>query len=163
MARVKAHIPLPKTLRAAATFLILAAAIGLAAQDADAPTVTVKWDHKTADHSVPTLQAVVNPLLRRGSPIHDAAFDSLRSLGCDYVRYAFWLPYPRLAVAELRPPDQSQTYWDFRLIDPLVQDFYSASEGHPSVWMFSTIPQWMFTTPHPVTYPDDPDGLHPGH
>ena len=96
-------------------------------------------------------------MLRRGSPIHDAAMAALGRLGCDYVRYAFWLPYPKLAVAELRPPEQTQTYWDFQYMDPLVEDFSAASGAHSSVWMFSTIPQWLFTTPQPVPYPDDPN------
>jgi len=122
-----------------------------------APTVFVNWDKKTPNHTVPTLQAVVNPMLRRGSPIHDAAFDALRNLGADYVRYAFWFPYPKLAVAELRPPDAKQSYWDFQYMDPLVEDFLGASGGHPSVMSFSTIPQWMFTTAQPVVYPDDPN------
>jgi len=122
-----------------------------------APSVVVDWSKKTPNHTTPTLQAVVNPMLRRGSPIHDASLAALRRLGCDYVRYAFWFPYPKLVVAELRPPDQSQTYWDFQYMDPLVEDFAAASEGHSSVWMFSTIPQWMFRTPQPVTYPDDPN------
>jgi len=96
-------------------------------------------------------------MLRRGSPIHDAAFTALQELGCDYVRYAFWFPYPKLVVAELKPPDQTQTYWDFQHMDPLVEDFLHASQGHSSVWSFSTIPQWLFTTPSPVAYPEDPN------
>jgi len=121
------------------------------------PSVVVNWTKKTPNHAIPTLQAVVNPMLRRGSPIHDASLAALRRLGCDYVRYAFWFPYPKLVVAELRPPDQSQTYWDFQYMDPLVEDFLAASAGHPSVWTFSTIPEWMFTTPQPIAYPDDPN------
>jgi hypothetical protein len=122
-----------------------------------APLVVVNWAKKTPNHTTPTLQAVVNPMLRRGSPIHDASMAALHKLGTDYVRYAFWFPYPHLSVAELKPPDQNQTYWDFRYMDPLVDDFASASEGHPPVWSFSTIPQWMFTTQQPVVYPDDPN------
>ena len=122
-----------------------------------APSVVVNWERKTPNRTVPTLQAVVNPMLRRGSPIHDAAFESLRKLGADYVRYAFWYPYPKLAVAELRPPDANQTFWDFQYIDPIVEDFLSASEGHSSVLSFSTIPQWLFATPKPISYPDDPN------
>jgi len=121
------------------------------------PSVVVNWEKKTTNHTVPTLQAVVNPMLRRGSPIHDASFAALHRLGADYVRYAFWYPYPRLSVAELRPPEAGQTLWDFRYIDPLVEDFLGASAGHPSVMSFSTIPEWMFVTPQPVAYPDDPN------
>ena len=96
-------------------------------------------------------------MLRRGSPIHDASFEALRRLGADYVRYAFWYPYPKLAVAELRPPEADQTLWDFQYIDPIVDDFLAASAGHSSVFSFSTIPQWLFATPQPVSYPDDPN------
>ena len=122
-----------------------------------APSIVVTWAKTVPNRTVPTLQAVVNPMLRRGSPIHDASFDALRRLNADYVRYAFWFPYPKLSVAELRPPDASQTYWDFQYMDPLVEDFQSVSPVHNGVMSFSTIPQWMFTTPKPVIYPDDPN------
>ncbi|HXW90050.1 MAG TPA: glycosyl hydrolase family 39 [Terriglobales bacterium] len=135
--------------------LLMACGSSLFAQSP--PSVVVNWTKTTPNHTTPTLQAVVNPMLRRGSPIHDAAFAALRKLGCDYVRYAFWFPYPKLVVAELRPPDANQTYWDFQYMDPLVEDFLTASDEHPSVWSFSTIPQWLFTTPQPVVYPDDPN------
>ena len=122
-----------------------------------APSVVVNWDKKAPNRTVPTLQAVVNPMLRRGSPIHDASFEALRRLGAEYVRYAFWYPYPKLAVAELRPPEADQTFWDFQYMDPIVEDFLHASAGHSSVLSFSTIPEWMFATPKPVAYPDDPN------
>ena len=121
------------------------------------PSVVVNWTKKTHNRTTPTLQAVVNPMLRRGSPIHDASLAALRDLACDYVRYAFWFPYPKLVVAELQGPEASRTYWDFQYMDPLVEDFWKASEGRPAVWSFSTIPQWLFTTPQPVVYPNDPN------
>lgn len=136
--------------------LVLLLAVGSGTLFAQAtPSVVVKWERKSHNHTTPTLQAVVNPMLRRGSPIHDASFAALRRLGCDYVRYAFWFPYPKLSVAELRPPGQNETFWDFQYMDPLVEDFSTASDGHPIVWSFSTIPQWMFVTPQPVAYPED--------
>lgn len=121
------------------------------------PSVIVRWDKKIPNHTTPTLQAVVNPMLRRGSPIHDASMAALRDLGCDYVRYAFWFPYPKLVVAELQPPTASQTFWDFHYMDPIVEDFMNASTGHPAVWSFSTAPEWLYTTPKPVIYPEDPN------
>lgn len=137
-----------------ALFVVVTSSIVLAQNE---PSIVVNWQKKTLNRTVPTLQAVVNPMLRRGSPMHDASFEALHRLGADYVRYAFWLPYPKLAVAELRPPDATQTYWDFQYLDPLVEDFLQASAGHSSVMSFSTIPQWMFTTPQPIPYPDDPN------
>jgi hypothetical protein len=140
--------------------LLETSASGLFAQVTTAPgppSVSVNWAKTTHNRTTPTLQAVVNPMLRRGSPIHDAAFAALRRLNCDDVRYAFWFPYPHLSVAELRSPDQNQTFWDFQYMDPLVDDFFTASNGHSAVWSFSTIPQWMFTTPQPIVYPQDPN------
>lgn len=121
------------------------------------PAVTVKWDKRTPNRATPTLQAVVNPMLRRGSPIHDASMAALRGLGADYVRYAFWFPYPKLVVAELRAPTANETFWDFQYMDPIVEDFLKASDGHPAVWSFSTAPEWLYTTAQPVVYPDDPN------
>ena len=137
-----------------ALFVVIASGVLLAQA---APSVIVNWEKKIPNRTVPTLQAVVNPMLRRGSPIHDASLEALHKLGPDYVRYAFWYPYPKMAVAELRPPEPDQTFWDFQYMDPLVEDFLHASEGHNPVFSFSTIPQWMFATPKPVVYPDDPN------
>lgn len=45
---------------------------------------------------------------------------------------------------------------DFSLIDPMTIDFFEATEGHPVVIDFSTMPQWMWKTAEPVEYPADP-------
>jgi hypothetical protein len=108
-------------------------------------------------HTTASLQVVVNPPLRRGARIHDRVFQALRDLQPDYARFVPWLPYPRLAVAELEPPHDGQTSWDFSLIDPLTIDFLEATKGHSPVLNFSTTPQWMWVTPKPVTYPADPE------
>ena len=120
--------------------------------------VAINWDKVVrVSKTTPTLQVVVNPALRRGSTIHDRAFQTLRDLGCDYVRYVPWLPYPRLGVAELEPPKDGKASWDFSLIDPLTMDFLDATRGHSVILNFSTIPQWMFKSDKPVPYPADPD------
>ncbi|HEV2482950.1 MAG TPA: glycosyl hydrolase family 39 [Puia sp.] len=128
------------------------------ATHAQAPdTVTVQWDNTgMISKTALTLQVVVNPPLRRGSSIHDPIFSALHNLGCDYVRYVPWLPYPRLGVAELQPPTKQKTFWDFSVIDPLTLDFLDATKGHSVILNFSTIPAWMYRTDQPVTYPDDP-------
>jgi len=132
--------------------LLISAACGAA------QTVEVHWDKvERTSKTTATLQVVVNPPLRRGSPIHDRVFSELQKLGADYVRYVPWLPYPQLGVAELEPPSEEKTSWDFSLIDPLTIDFLNATKGHPVILNFSTIPQWMFKTASPVSYPQDPD------
>jgi len=121
-------------------------------------TVTIQWNKTTVvSKSVPTLQVVVNPPLRPGNPLSVAAYKAVKELGAEDVRYVPWLPYPRLAVAELQQPTPQKTSWDFSLIDPMTKDFFAATDGHATVMNFSTIPTWLFKTDKPVTYPDDPD------
>jgi len=117
----------------------------------------VNWDKVAiVSRSTPTLQVVVNPQLVRGAKLHDSSFKALHDLGADYVRYVPWLPYPRMAVAELEPPKDGKTSWDFANIDPMLDDFMKATEGHSVILNFSTIPTWMFKMEKPVQYPDDP-------
>src|SRR5438105_10645209 len=121
-------------------------------------TLDIAWDKSLmVSQSVPTLQVVVNPPLRRGSSIHDQSFNALKNLGADYVRFVPWFPYPRLGVAELEPPADKKTFWDFSLIDSITIDFLNATKGHPVILNFSTIPSWMFKIEKPVSYPHDPD------
>jgi hypothetical protein len=141
-----------------AVFLITALPSPMLGQTASKAEITADWNNVLiVSKSTPTLQVVTNPMLRRGSPIHDVSFTALKELGAEYVRYVPWQPYPKTAVAELEPPTFSKTSWDFSLIDPMTKDFLAATENHSTVMNFSTIPAWMFKTENPVTYPNDPD------
>lgn len=120
--------------------------------------VTIQWEKQLrVSKTTPTLQVVVNPLLERGSKIHDGTFSALKDLGADVVRFVPWFPYPHMAVAELKPPTSSETYWDFSKIDPIVEDFMAATKGHTVILNFSTIPAWMFESGDSVDYPEDPN------
>src|ERR1035437_4108913 len=122
------------------------------------PSVRISWDSVArVSNTTASLQVVVTPPLRRGSKIHDRVFQALRDLQPDYARFVPWLPYPRLAVAELDPPHDGKASWAFSLIDPLTIDFLGATTGHSPVLNFSTTPQWMWVTQKPVTYPADPE------
>jgi len=128
------------------------------AQDAKPLEITVDWGKTIiVSRSTPTLQVVTNPMLNPGAPIHDGSFAALKALGADYVRYVPWLPYPKIAVAELEPPTAEKTSWDFTYIDPVTTDFFRATDGHSTIVNFSTIPAWMFKTDQAVKYPDDPN------
>src|SRR3984885_10452036 len=147
-------------LRGAYILLLCASSPALAQSQSSPNVVTLDWNKTViVSKSTTTLQVVVNPMLRSGAPMHDGAFQALKQLGADYVRYVPWLPYPRLAVAELEPPTPEKTSWDFSLIDPMTKDFLAATEGHSTILNFSTIPQWLFKTPQPVTYPADPESV----
>lgn len=120
--------------------------------------IKIQWKTvQRVNRSNASLQAVVTPLMSRGSPMHDKVWQALKDLKAEYVRYVPWLPYPRLAVAELDPPENGTTSWDFSLIDPFTIDFLHATKGHSVMLNFSTIPQWMFKTPKAVRYPADPN------
>ena len=120
--------------------------------------VEINWDKTViVSKSTATLQVVTNPMLNPGAPIHDGSFAALKALGADYVRFVPWLPYPKIAVAELEPPAKDKTSWDFTYIDPVTKDFLTATQGHSTVMNFSTIPSWMFKTDQPVKYPSDPN------
>eukprot|EP00117_Sycon_ciliatum_P012977 scpid82919/ scgid13829/ Beta-galactosidase 9 len=222
--------------------------------------VTVDW-HETVAVSrlTPSLQVVVNPLLRRDSPVHDAMFNSLAELKADFVRYVPWKSYPKLAVTELEPPSgtaecrfitgtketnefvhiacgigqiskvdfasfgnptgfcgnlsvgkchaedtlefvkkqciglescsfpvntktfgdpcpgtikgfamqvqckppMNHTYYDFDLINQMLEDFMNATSNHSVIINFSTIPEWMYKDKDRVKYPDDPNQIAP--
>ena len=107
----------------------------------------IHWDKTTVvSKSTPTLQVVVNPPLRPGQPLSAPSYKPVKQLGADYVRYVPWLPYPKQAVAELEQPTAQKTSWGFSLIDPMTKDFFTATEGHPAVINFSTMPAWLFKT-----------------
>jgi len=144
----------------ASHLLLLALLVpGTSESQVNPPTVAdIDWTKIIrVSKSTPTLQAVTNPMLNPSSPIHDGAFNALKALGADYVRYVPWLPYPKIAVAELEPPTAERTSWDFTYIDPVTKDFLDATENHSTIINFSTIPAWMFKTDQPVKYPDDPN------
>jgi hypothetical protein len=135
---------------------VVCAGLAALAQGQQTAQLTIHWDQKTlTSKTTPTLQVVVNPPLRPGEALGEASYKAVKELGADYVRYVPWLPYPRLAVAELEPPTAKKTSWDFSVIDPMTKDFLAATDGHSTVMNFSTSPAWLYKTDKPVTYPDD--------
>ncbi len=153
---LESAMPTKTLLGAAALFFCAFVSLTAATPRDTAAKVTIDWNQVLrVSKTTATLQVVVNPPLRPGSAIHDQAWKSLSDLHADYVRFVPWLPYPRLAVAELEPPTAGHTSWDFSLIDPVVSDFFNATNGHPIMLNFSTIPQWMFRTDAPVTFSSD--------
>jgi len=145
-----------------AGFVLLILMKGGSAINAQEPIqFNVNWDKVTVvSRTTPTLQVVVNPKLRPRESLSIASYKALKELGADYVRYVPWLPYPKLAVAELEPPTPQKTSWDFSLIDPMTKDFLAATGGHSTILNFSTIPAWLFKTDKPISYPADPNKVY---
>ncbi|MGK8520185.1 hypothetical protein ACRS6B_00800 [Nocardia asteroides] len=129
--------------------------------DAPPNAIHVDWAATTGtSRTTLTTHLWTAPPLRRGSPIHDKAFEALRALDADLVRFLPWFSHPRIAVAELEPPTATETFWDFELLNPLVEDFVDSANGRPVVANFATIPAWMFRTEEPVAVAEDPDEIH---
>jgi len=63
----------------------------------------------------------------------------------------------RLAVEAICTPSVNKTFWNFTLLDPLMEDFMNATKDHSVIINFSTTPQWLWNTPEPITYPADPN------
>ena len=117
----------------------------------------INWNNTVSiSKTTPTLQLVENPMVRPGSSIHKQTFAALKELGADYVRYVPWFPYPKMAVAELKPPTKDNTFWDFTYLDSTMAAFMDATKGHSAVINFSTIPAWMWKTDSVVMYPENP-------
>ena len=156
--RSTARLPSRKLLYVSALLTLAVFLTGCGAPPSTAKDVVIRWNTTTmVNQTTPTLQLVVNPHLLPDDPLGTAALSAVRALGPDYMRYQAWIPYPKLAVAELQPPTRQSTSWDFSLIDPIIDNVLSATKGHPTVMDFSTIPQWMFVTDAPVPYPSDPN------
>ena len=108
--------------------------MGRAADTGSNDRISVNWNKVIGvSKTTPTLQLGAFPPNRRGSKIHDQIFAALQGLGADYVRYVPWLPFPRLGVAELEPPAEGKTSWDFSLIDPMLVDFLHSTQGHSTI------------------------------
>ncbi|ASO18715.1 hypothetical protein FHR81_000978 [Actinoalloteichus hoggarensis] len=126
---------------------------------APTPLVEADWTNPTSvSKTVLTTHIWSAPTLTRDSKIHDRAFEALRDLGADYVRFLPWFTHPTLSVPALEAPTASGTSWDFSRLDPFVEDVVTASEGRPIVADFATIPGWMLTKPSEHT--NDPDVIH---
>jgi hypothetical protein len=91
-----------------------AAAASIAVAAAATTTVTVNWGQVVRPlKTTPGFQTVVNPLTTRESPVHDAVFGAIASLGASYQRFVPWLPYPKLGIAELEPPSTGNAVCGF--------------------------------------------------
>jgi len=131
-----------------------------AASDNPNPEVRSKWNKFVGvSKTIVTIQDCPEPPLYRGKPTHDPLYKSLHDLEADYARLQPWYAYPRLSVAELEPPKDGKTFWDFALLDSIVEDFMQATGGHPVDFDLSTLPEWMWKTEKPVRYPSDPEEI----
>src|ERR1700709_1365687 len=86
--------------------------LGSAAAAAAPVQVTLDWSKVVAtSKSYIAIQDCPEPPLYRGHPIHDKIYKALSDFDADYSRIQPWFPYPKLAVAELKPPEKNRTYW----------------------------------------------------
>lgn len=123
---------------------------------AQTDTLSVDWNKIISiSKTTPTLQVVENPMVRPSSSIHKKTFEALKNLGADYVRYVPWFPYPKMAVAELKPPTKTETFWDFTYLDSTMEAIMNATSRHSVVINFSTTPSWMWKINYDMPYPEN--------
>jgi hypothetical protein len=145
----------PKSLSAYAS--LVAFGIGLLAPAAmnaqDAIKVNVNWNKTLiVSKTTTTTQFLASGYAIPGGKFYDQLYRNLQNLHTNFTRLQYWYPFPKLVVAELKPPTTKTTSWDFNYLDPLLENFFAATQGQ-RVMNFGTIPQWMFVTPEPVPYP----------
>ena len=84
-------------------FTQCATALALGAAASPRLTIRANWDKVVAvSKTNATLVVAPSPLLRRGPPLHDRAFQVLRDLKGDVIRYIPWYPYPIQRSAHAR-------------------------------------------------------------
>ena len=136
---------------------LFAAPVSPQLDSGNAAAVSAKWSEVTSvSVTVPTTQILAHRYTLRDSPIHDQVFRALRDLETNDTRLQLWYSVANQAVPELKEPTVTETFWDFKYVDPLVADFYANTKGQHHLNM-GTIPRWMFNVP-PLEIPSDPGG-----
>lgn len=124
---------------------------------AQTDSLSVDWNKIiSTSKTTATLQVVENPMVRPSSSIHAKTFEALKNLHADYVRYVPWFPYPKMAVAELKAPTKTETFWDFTYPDSTMEAIMNATSGHSVVINFSTTPSWLWKINYDMPYPQNP-------
>jgi hypothetical protein len=154
-------MPMTRILVRVLATLCVSSVLGAAAAVGPSPIrISPEWSHNVGVLKTYTgVQVCPEPPLRRGNPIHDKLFSALRDFKGDYDRLQPWLVYPKLAIAELKPPTGGRTYWDFALMDQIAADFMEASAGRPVIFNLGAMPFWMLKTSTPSAIPSDPDAI----
>ena len=120
-----------------------------------ATSVAVKWENvERVSNTTPTTQILAHSFTLRDNPMHDPEFAALKDLKTNDTRLQLWFSVTRQAVAELKAPTATETFWDFTYIDPLVEDYYNNTSGRHHINM-GTIPRWMFNVTS-KEIPNDP-------
>jgi hypothetical protein len=136
--------------------LIAALTLSAGAQTAgESIAVSAKWDNVSqVSETVPTTQHLANAFTLRSNPLNKKLLKDLRDLHTNDTRLQLWFSVPNQVVAELKEPTATETFWDFKYIDPVVIDFFKNTSGIRHI-NIGTIPRWMFNVP-PVDIPTDP-------
>lgn len=117
--------------------------------------VTANWNTVTRKSvTVPTTQILASALTVRSNPLNMPMWKALKNLHTNDTRLQLWFSVPNQVIAELKEPTATETFWDFRYMDPVVADYFANTSGAHHI-NIGTIPRWMFKVP-PVDLPADP-------
>jgi hypothetical protein len=137
------------------SLLVAACAAESRAQVSSPIPVTAQWSHVTrVSITVPTTQHLANALTLRSNPLNKKLLADLRDLHTNDTRLQLWYSVPNQVMAELKEPTGTETFWDFKYMDPVVTDFFASTSGLHHI-NIGTMPRWMFKVPV-VDIPPDP-------
>jgi hypothetical protein len=122
---------------------------------ADAVAVSAKWNTvERVSNTIPTTQHLANAFTLRSNPLNKTLLKDLRDLHTNDTRLQLWYSVPNQVVAELKEPTSTETFWNFKYMDPVVIDYFANTSDRHHV-NIGTIPRWMFNVP-PAEIPADP-------
>ncbi len=117
--------------------------------------VIANWNTVTRESvTVPTTQNLASALTVRSNPLNKPLLQALKNLHTNDTRLQLWFSVPNQVVAELKEPTATETFWDFKSMDPVVEDYFANTSGVHHI-NIGTIPRWMFNV-LPVDLPSDP-------
>lgn len=137
------------------TVFATSAFVSAQSQGGNDATVSVKWANvERVTNTVPTTQILAHANTLRSHRLHDPEFKALKDLKTNDTRMQAWYSIPIQAVPELKEPTDKETFWDFKYLDDLMEDYYANTTGRHHV-NIGTVPRWMFKVP-PMDIPTDP-------
>jgi len=113
------------------------------------PIIAIGWEDVVATSEV-------NATTQIGSagsgPLHDKVYQELRDFNPEYPRWQLWgggAKDPNLGNAEVLPPANGVSHWDFSKIDPGFITFVNTVQGHQFLVDLEVTPDWMYK-PNPA-------------
>jgi Glycosyl hydrolases family 39 len=108
------------------------------------PIMAIGWDDVVA---ISEVNATTQIGAAGPGPLHDKVYRQLRQFSPEYPRWQLWgggSKDPNLGNAEVLPPANGVSHWDFSRIDPDFIAFANTVRGHQFLVDLEVTPDWMY-------------------